>query len=157
MNARTKTHSRTHRRPPAPARRSDRPPLAAPGANETPEQKLGIPRAGSPQGDLEGEAAEFQREVREGGDADPRVLPFGMQRTREVDIREIKKEPDDDTFSPMAIGAPDTEPLPGVDNPTGVQTGHGPLNQEGQGNRQDDEIAELEDIEPNIDPYRSPR
>lgn len=158
MNTRTKTHPRTHKRPPAPSRRSDRPPLAAPGTPDADdEQALGIPKEGSPQGDLEGEAAEFQRQVQEGGNPNPRVLPFGMQETREVDIRDVKKDPDDDTFSPMAIGAPDTDPMPGVDNPTGVQTGHGPLNQEGQGNRQDDETAELEEIEPNLDPYKSPR
>jgi hypothetical protein len=161
MNTRTKSHSRTRKPSAAPSRRPDSPPLPTPGTAEGDEQTvdddLARQSSGSPQGDLEGEAAEFQREIKGGGGPDPRVLPFGMQETREVDVRDVGKEKDDDTFSPMAIGAPDADPLPGNDNPTGMQTGHGPLNQEGQGNRQDDETAELEEIEPNIDPYQSPR
>jgi len=52
------------------------------------------------------------------------------------------------TFTPMETGQPDQDPVPGSGNPAGAQGGLGPLNQEGEGNRQNDELAELEQIEP---------
>src|SRR3954469_21000558 len=46
-------------------------------------------------------------------------------------------------FAPEEIGdADETEPEPG--NPQAVQGGRGPLDQEAEGNRQNDEFAELE-------------
>jgi hypothetical protein len=54
------------------------------------------------------------------------------------------------TFSPMATGQPDQDRVPGSDNPAGAQGGLGPLNQEGEGERQNDELAELEQIEPDL-------
>jgi hypothetical protein len=48
----------------------------------------------------------------------------------------------------METGQPDQDFVPGIDNPQGVQGGHGPLNQEGEGERQNDQLAELEQIEP---------
>jgi hypothetical protein len=58
-----------------------------------------------------------------------------------------KKQPKD-TYSPMEIGQPDTDNVPGINNPQSVQGGLGPLNEEGEGDRQNDQIAELEQIEP---------
>ena len=54
------------------------------------------------------------------------------------------------TFSPMETGQPDQDRVPGSDNLAGAQGGLGPLNQEGEGERQNDELAELEQIEPNL-------
>jgi len=53
-----------------------------------------------------------------------------------------------DTFSPMEIGQPDTDNVPDINNPQAVQGGLGPLNEDGEGDRQNDQIAELEQIEP---------
>ena len=58
-----------------------------------------------------------------------------------------KKQPQD-TYSPMEIGQPDTENVPDINNPQAVQGGMGPLNEDGEGDRQNDQIAELEQIEP---------
>ena len=54
------------------------------------------------------------------------------------------------TFTAMETGQPDQDFVPGIDNPQGVQGGRGPLNQEGEGERQNDQLAELEQIEPEI-------
>lgn len=54
------------------------------------------------------------------------------------------------TFTPMETGQPDQDRVPGSNNPSGAQGGLGPLNQEGEGDRQNDELAELEQIEPDI-------
>jgi hypothetical protein len=54
------------------------------------------------------------------------------------------------TFTPMETGQPDEDHVPGSDNPAGAQGGLGPLNQEGEGERQNDQLAELEQIEPDI-------
>ena len=88
---------------------------------------------------------------------DAALLPLGLQKTKEVDIRDIERETDDDTFSEGAIGGLDPDDVAGQDNPKGTQTGRGPLNQDEQGTRQNDEADELESIEPDLDPYRSPR
>jgi len=84
-------------------------------------------------------------------------LPYGMQQTREVSANNIRREKDPQTFTPMQVGQVDTDPVADIDNPAGVQGLRGPLNQEGQGNRQDDETAELEEIEPTlgIEPNRN--
>jgi len=55
------------------------------------------------------------------------------------------------TFSPMETGQPDATPTADQNNPMGVQGGRGPLNQEGEGERQNSELAELETIEPDIE------
>jgi hypothetical protein len=52
------------------------------------------------------------------------------------------------TFTAMETGQPDQDFTPGINNPQGVQGGRGPLNQEGEGERQNDQLAELEQIEP---------
>jgi len=52
------------------------------------------------------------------------------------------------TYSPMEIGQPDQENVPDIHNPQAVQGGLGPLNADGEGDRQNDQIAELEQIEP---------
>ena len=83
--------------------------------------------------------------------------PLGLQKTREVDIRDVQRDADDDTFSEDAIGGLDPDDVAGQDNPEGTQTGRGPLNQDEQGNRQNDEADELESVEPDIDPFKSPR
>lgn len=54
-------------------------------------------------------------------------------------------------FSPGEVGEPDQAMEPDSDNPLGAQTAQGPLAQEGQGNRQSAELAELEQVEPDID------
>lgn len=58
-----------------------------------------------------------------------------------------RKQPQD-TYSPMELGQPDTDNVPDINNPQAVQGGLGPLNEEGEGDRQNDQIAELEQIEP---------
>ncbi len=78
-------------------------------------------------------------------------LPIGMHTTREIPSSEAKWPRKSKTFTPMETGQPDAVPLPYAQNPQGVQSGRGPLNQEGEGNRQNDELAELEQIEPDID------
>jgi len=52
------------------------------------------------------------------------------------------------TYSPMELGQPDTENVPDINNPLAVQGGLGPLNEDGEGDRQNDQLAELEQIEP---------
>ena len=51
-------------------------------------------------------------------------------------------------FTPMETGRPDTDEVPGIHNPQGAQGGLGPLNQEGEGERQNDQLAALEQIDP---------
>ena len=75
-------------------------------------------------------------------------LPLGMQKTHEVSKSSLPKEVETNTFTPMETGQPDQDQIPGFDNPQGVQGGRGPLNQEGEGERQNDQLAELEQIEP---------
>ena len=47
-------------------------------------------------------------------------------------------------FTAGELGQPDSDVKPDSDNPGGVQGGRGPLNEEGEGDRQNDELAELE-------------
>lgn len=78
-------------------------------------------------------------------------LPKGMQDTREISkVRRSKIKPSN-TFTPMETGQPDQDRVPGSDNPQGLQGGLGPLNQDGEGERQNDQLAELEQIEPDDD------
>jgi hypothetical protein len=60
-----------------------------------------------------------------------------------------RKQPPN-TYSPKEVGQPDTEKIPDINNPQGVQGGRGPLNEEGEGDRQNDQLDELEHIEPDI-------
>jgi len=76
------------------------------------------------------------------------VLPVGMQKTHLVFKSRIKDENPSNVFTPMETGQPDQSPVAGVLNPEGVQGGLGPLNQEGEGERQNDQLAALEQIEP---------
>jgi hypothetical protein len=75
-------------------------------------------------------------------------LPIGMQPTHQIAKSHLVKEASENTFTAMETGQPDQDFVPGIDNPQGVQGGHGPLNQEGEGERQNDQLAELEQIEP---------
>ena len=75
-------------------------------------------------------------------------LPVGMRKTHEVPRSRLKKEEPQNVFTPMETGQPDQERVPGFDNPRAVQGGLGPLNQEGEGERQNDQLAALEQIEP---------
>jgi hypothetical protein len=77
-------------------------------------------------------------------------LAPGMQRTQEVDNSEAQWPEKSGAFTPMETGQPDPDKIPDIKNPQGVQSGRGPLNQEGEGNRQNDELAELQDIEPKL-------
>jgi hypothetical protein len=63
--------------------------------------------------------------------------------------RQAQREPR--TFTPMETGQPDQDRVPGSDNPLGAQGGLGPLNQEGEGERQNDQLSELEQIKPNLE------
>jgi len=75
-------------------------------------------------------------------------VPIGMQKTREVLKSHLRKKTPDNTFTPMETGQPDEDRVPDSDNPLAVQGGLGPLNEEGEGERQNDQLAELEQIEP---------
>jgi len=75
-------------------------------------------------------------------------VPIGMQKTREVLKSHLRKKATDNTFTPMETGQPDEDQVPDSDNPQAVQGGLGPLNEEGEGERQNDQLAELEQIEP---------
>jgi hypothetical protein len=74
--------------------------------------------------------------------------PVGMQKTREVAGSRLRKDAPDDVFTPMETGQPDAEQVPDISNPTGAEGGLGPLNQEGEGELQNDQLAALEEIEP---------
>jgi hypothetical protein len=78
------------------------------------------------------------------------TLPYGMQKTRVIDSAKAKWGKKSDAFTPMETGQPDQEQVADIRNPLGVQSGRGPLNQEGEGDRQNDELAELEEIEPKL-------
>ena len=71
------------------------------------------------------------------------LFPHGVN----LRARARKRRPQD-TFSPMQLGQPDTQNVPDINNPLAVQGGLGPLNEEGEGDRQNDQLAELEQIEP---------
>ena len=74
--------------------------------------------------------------------------PVGAQKTREVPQSRLPRERPGKAFTPMETGQPDADPVPGIRNPTGAQGGLGPLNQEGEGESQNDQLAALEEIEP---------
>ena len=76
------------------------------------------------------------------------VLPVGMHKTHIVFTAKVKAEKLTNVFTPMETGQPDQDSVPGVDNPQAVQGGLGPLNQEGEGESQNDQLAALEQIEP---------
>ena len=75
-------------------------------------------------------------------------LPLGMQKTHEAARSGLPKERPQNVFTPMETGQPDQDLVPGALNPQGVQGGLGPLNQEGEGELQNDQLAALEQIEP---------
>jgi hypothetical protein len=78
------------------------------------------------------------------------TLPVGMQETREVKSSEAKWPKKSNTFTPKETGQLDPELKPDMKNPQGAQGGRGPLNEEGEGDRQNDELAELNEIEPKL-------
>ncbi len=53
-------------------------------------------------------------------------------------------------YTPMETGQPDQDAVQGSNNPAGAQGCLGPLNQEGEGDRQNDQLAELEQITPDL-------
>jgi hypothetical protein len=55
------------------------------------------------------------------------------------------RSPGDFTAGELGEPGPDEE-LQNENNPQGVQGGRGPISQDGEGNRQNDELAELEQI-----------
>ena len=75
-------------------------------------------------------------------------LPLGVQKTHVVSQSRFQEEEPQNTFTPMETGQPDEDNVADFDNPQAVQGGLGPLNQEGEGERQNDQLAELEQIEP---------
>lgn len=80
-------------------------------------------------------------------------LPPGMSPTREVPksrVRRKLRSRSSNVFTPMEIGAPDQDLVPDARNPTAAQGGVGPMNQEGEGDRQNDDLAALEGIEPDL-------
>jgi len=54
------------------------------------------------------------------------------------------------TFTPMETGALDADMVPGQRNPIAAQGGVGPMNQEGEGDRQNDDLDALERVEPDL-------
>lgn len=76
--------------------------------------------------------------------------PVGMQKTHEVSRARLPKIETDNVFTPMETGQPDADPVPGIQNPGGAQGGLGPLNQEGEGERQNDQLAALEETDPDV-------
>ena len=78
----------------------------------------------------------------------PAPLPLGMQKTHLVPRSRVQKERPENVFTPMETGQTDQEPVAGIDNPSSAQGGLGPLNQEGEGEHQNDQLAALEQIEP---------
>ena len=75
-------------------------------------------------------------------------LPLGMQKTHLVSKSRLPKEKTENVFTPGETGQPDQDPVADILNPQAVQGGLGPLNQEGEGERQNDQLAALEQIEP---------
>jgi hypothetical protein len=59
-----------------------------------------------------------------------------------------RKHQRQNTFTAMEVGQPDEDNVPDIHNPQAVQGGLGPLNEDGEGDRQNDQISELENIEP---------
>jgi len=53
-------------------------------------------------------------------------------------------------FTAMETGAPDEDDSSGGDSLSGARRSRGPLDEEGEGDRQNDQLAELEEIPPNI-------
>ena len=79
------------------------------------------------------------------------TLPYGMQRTKEIPSAEARWPHSSRAgYTPMGTGQPDQDPAADIRNPQGVQGGRGPLNQEGEGDRQNSQLAELEEIEPKL-------
>lgn len=78
-------------------------------------------------------------------------LPLGLQHTHERKKRRSDAPRSTKAFLPGETGQPDATPVADAGNPLGVQGGRGPLNQEGEGDRQNDQLAELEQIEPDLD------
>jgi hypothetical protein len=78
------------------------------------------------------------------------ALPLGMRKTRVVSKSRVRRPRASNVFTPMETGRPDADRLPGVLNPAAAQSGVGPLNQEGEGEKQNDDLAALEGIEPNL-------
>ena len=64
-----------------------------------------------------------------------------------MNMKPRKKKPQN-VFTAMETGQPDQDPVPGSGNPAAAQGGLGPLNQEGEGELQNDQLAALEEIEP---------
>lgn len=78
----------------------------------------------------------------------PARLPVGMQKTHQVSKSQLREEKPENVFTPMETGQPDQDIVAGIENPVGAQGDLGPLNQEGEGERQNDQLAALEQIEP---------
>lgn len=77
-------------------------------------------------------------------------IPVGMQETYEISTSRLPKETTTKVYSPLETGSPDADNRPDTGNPQAVQGGMGPTNQEGEGERQNSQLAELEQIEPDI-------
>ena len=81
------------------------------------------------------------------------ALPPGMSSTREVPKSRVRRKMarrSPNVFTPMETGAPDEEMVPDERNPIAAQGGVGPTNQEGEGDRQNDDLDALERIEPDL-------
>ena len=80
--------------------------------------------------------------------------PVAVQRSYEVINPPQAPTKESKTYTPMETGQPNHDQVPDYNNPQAVQGGLGPLNQEGEGERQNDQLAELEQIEPDINHER---
>ena len=80
-------------------------------------------------------------------------LAPGMEPTREVPksrVRRRMRTRRTNVFTPMETGALDADMVPGQRNPMAMQGGVGPMNQEGEGDRQNDDLDALERVEPDM-------
>lgn len=80
-------------------------------------------------------------------------LAPGMSPTSEVPrsrVRRKLKRRSPNTFTPMETGALDADMVPDERNPIAAHGGVGPMNQEGEGDRQNDDLDALERVEPDM-------
>jgi hypothetical protein len=80
-------------------------------------------------------------------------LAPGMSATREVPMSRVRRKlrrRAANVFTPMETGALDQDLVPGARNPMAMQGGVGPMNQEGEGDRQNDDLDALERVEPDL-------
>ena len=71
-----------------------------------------------------------------------------MKTKQKLKSRTRHKVAHQNTFTPAETGQPGEDDVPDYDNPQAVQGGLGLLNQEGEGERHNDQLADMEQTEP---------